>query len=89
MVVEELRDGEGQLSRLEVRVVCCYLRVDFLGGSGDGFEHGVGAESVEVGTGVSEWEGIGDGFQRELGMEGKSVVTSARSARLEDNNHGD
>jgi hypothetical protein len=43
--------------------------VDGFGTARDGFEHGVGAEGVHVGTGVGEGQALRDALEREGGME--------------------
>lgn len=42
----------------------------------DGFEHGVGAESVEIGAGVGEREFRGDGAEGEGGVKCESSFIS-------------
>ena len=49
------------------------LGVDQGGLAGDGFQHGIGAESVKVGAGVGEGETLGDGAEGDGWVQGESV----------------
>ena len=51
---------------------------DGVGAARDGLEHGVGAESVEVGARVGEGQAVGDGTEGECGVERESKLQSVR-----------
>lgn len=73
-MVEEVRRRDRRLALSGALCVdSADLGVHGVSLAGDGLEHGVGTEGVEVGTGVGEREGGGNGGEGEGGVEGESV----------------
>lgn len=73
-MVKEVGGGNGMVVLLPrgVGVEGFNFGVDGGGLPGDGFEHGVAAEGVEVGAGVGKGELLGDGGEGDGGVEGES-----------------
>ena len=61
MVVEEAGDGDCVFALVGAFCVDgCDAVVDLASGAGYGLQHGITAESVEIGTGECEWKMAGD-----------------------------